>query len=86
MVYTKNGELVSVMHRGSCMDKELEQFMKERLGVSLADVEKMTKAEYDELYDKACKLEEILAVQSEGEPTEELEMAADIVDYLYGPY
>jgi hypothetical protein len=65
------------------MDKELEKFMKERLGVSLEDVKKMNEEELDRLYDKAMDLEADMAYDSHGEQTVELDMAADIVDYLY---
>lgn len=69
------------------MNEQLEAFMKERLGVSAADVEKMSPEERYDLLLKAAVIEEIEAVKDEGdEPGEDLTMAADIVDWIHGPY
>lgn len=69
------------------MNEKLEAFMKERFGVSVADVEKMSHEEKRALYEKAAALEEIEAVKDQdGEPGEVLTMAADIVDWIHGPY
>ena len=68
------------------MDRELEAFMKERLGVSISDVQKMGPKSLNQLYDRAMALEENLAVRYEDvedETPEELRMAADLVDYIY---
>ncbi len=68
------------------MDRDLEAFMKERLGVSISDVQKMGPKSLNQLYDRAMALEENLAVRYEDvedETPEELRMAADLVDYIY---
>ena len=68
------------------MDRDLEAFMKERLGVSISDVQKMGPKSLNQLYDRAMALEENLAVRYEDvedETPEELRMPADLVDYIY---
>ncbi len=69
------------------LSPRLEKVMIKTLHVSIADVERMTKKERHELYDKACTYEEIKAVEA-SETTKEgcspdAEDAAHIVDWLW---
>ncbi len=68
------------------MDERLEKFMKDHLGVTVAEVDRMNEKELDDLYEKAQGVEIVLA--DEAEETEQGEMqdsidAAHIVDWLW---
>lgn len=65
------------------MNEQLETFIKNAFGLEVEDIEKMSDEEYDELYEKAMAQEEILSVQYPDEHNENLEFAADFVDWLY---
>lgn len=64
------------------MDDRMQIFIKEKFGLTPEDILKMGATELDQLYDKAMAPEEILAVESQDEITEELNLAADFVNYL----
>lgn len=64
------------------MDDRMQIFIKEKFGLTPEDILKMGATELDQLYDRAMALEEILAVESQDEITEELNLAADFVNYL----
>ena len=67
------------------MDKMLEGFIKEKIGVDSSDLAKMSETEIDAIYEKAMAIEERLSVkyENEKEAPEELTMAANMVDYIY---
>lgn len=70
------------------LSPRLEKVMIEALHVSIADVERMTEEELDELYGKACDYEEDKAFEAceeaEGRLSQEAEDAAHIVDWIAG--
>lgn len=69
------------------MNEELEDFMNEELNVTAEDVEAMDDNELDDLYERACALEEVIAIDCDGDDeNEDLQKAAAIVDWLHGPY
>ena len=65
------------------MNEQLKEFVKKTFNLDEADIKSMSDAEYDELYEKAMAQEEILAVRYRNEYNEDLELAADFVDWLY---
>ena len=65
------------------MNEQLKEFVKKTFNLDEADIKSMSDAEYDELYEKAMSQEEILAVRYRNEYNEDLELAADFVDWLY---
>ena len=65
------------------MDKKSINFMKNKLGVTLDDIKFITSDELDKLYEKAMDLEIEKAIEANGEITEQSELAAHVVDYIY---
>ncbi|MGM9572340.1 MAG: hypothetical protein ACI3ZR_09015 [bacterium] len=65
------------------MDKKSIKFMQDNLGVDLNDIQLMTSDELDELYERAMDLEVEKAMEANGEITEQSELAAHVVDYIY---
>lgn len=79
----KLNPVLTIKKRGERMDDRMQIFIKEKFGLTPEDILKMGATELDQLYDKAMALEEILAVESQDEITEELNLAADFVNYLH---
>lgn len=63
------------------LSMEEREVMKKRLGVSYEELPTLTEAELDALYEKAADFEVEEAAKEEA--TELLEIAANIVDFLY---
>lgn len=63
------------------LSMEEREVMKKRLGVSYEELPTLTEAELDALYEKAADFEVEEAAKEE--TTELLEIAANIVDFLY---
>lgn len=69
------------------MDKRLGKIMKETLGVTIEEVERLDRKKFHDLYEKALENEEIKAVEAidttENGETQESIDAAHIVNWLW---
>lgn len=64
------------------MEKNLQDYVEKTFGLTEEAIRKMSEEELDDLYERACDNEEDLAFKYNGEPCEELNLAADFVDWL----
>ena len=65
------------------MNKQLEELMQQNLGVAFHDLQKMDSEKINDLYERASDLEIEKAMKNDGAITDESEMAAHLVDFLY---
>ena len=63
------------------LTQQERDIMKSRLGVSYEELPNLTEEELDDLYQKVADFE--FAEAAKEEPTEMLDIAANIVDFLY---